>query len=80
VRPIYLQCDCHTAYHCLVIENDPDIAGEINVSFVSTRSGSFWHRVRWALKHVLRRQDLVFADIIIKRDELLDALREGERK
>ena len=76
MKPIYLQCDCHTPYHCLVIEDEPDFPDELNVSFVSTKSGRFWHRVKWAMKHVFGRSDLVFADIIVKRDDLLRALRE----
>jgi hypothetical protein len=76
MKPIYLQCTCHTPYHCLVIESDPDLPDELDVSFVSTRNGSFWHRIKWAMKHVLGREDLTFADIIIKRDDLVRALGE----
>ncbi|MDX3926787.1 MAG: hypothetical protein QHC90_13410 [Shinella sp.] len=79
MKPIYLQCDCHTPYHCLVIERDPDCHDDLNVSFVSTRNGSFWHRIKWAVKHVFGREDLTFADIIVKRGDLIEALgKEGE--
>lgn len=78
-RPIYIRCDCHTPYHCLVIDEDPDVAGELNVSFVSTRNGSIWHRIKWALKHVFGREDLCFADIIIKRSDLIEGLDASDR-
>jgi hypothetical protein len=78
-KPVYIRCDCYTAYHCLVIDEDPDLPGELYVSFVSTRHGSIWHRIRWALKHVFGRQDLCFADIIIKRSELAEALNGGQQ-
>lgn len=74
MKPIYIPCDCRTPYHCLVIDRDPDIANELNVSFVSTRNGSIWHRIKWALKHVFGREALTFADIIIKTEDLLEAL------
>ena len=87
MKPIYVPCDCHTPYHCLVI-NDGDYDGTerelpiyLNISFVSTRNGSIWHRIKWAVKHVFGREDLTFADIIIKRDDLMEALakaREGK--
>ncbi len=75
MKPIYIQCDCHTPYHCLCFERDPDIAESLVVSFVSTRNGFFWHRVKWAFLHIFRREDLVFADIIIKRAQLADVLK-----
>jgi hypothetical protein len=57
-----------------VIEPDEDTPESLTVSFVSTRNGSVWHRIKWAWKHVFGREDLTFADIIIKRDDFLEAL------
>lgn len=79
MKPIYIPCDCRTPYHCLVIDDgDYDESRttplHLNVSFVSTRNGSIWHRIKWALKHVFGREDLTFADIIIKTEDLLEAL------
>lgn len=76
-EPIYVPCDCRTPYHHLVITQDGDLPNDLNVEFVSTRNGSIWHRIKWAIKHVFGRQDLVFADIIIKRDDLLRALNKA---
>lgn len=69
-RPVYIPCECRTPYHFLLIEPDEDMPHQLNVSFVSTRNGSIWHRIKWAMKHVLGREDLTFADIIIKRQWL----------
>lgn len=74
MKPIYIPCDCRTPYHCLVVERDEDIPESLNISFVSTRNGSIWHRIKWALKHVFGRKDLIFADLIIKTDDFLEAL------
>lgn len=76
MKPLYIPCNCRTAYHCLVITEDDDIPGELVVEFVSTRNGSIWHRIKWAVKHVFGYEDLTFADIIVKRQDLLDALGE----
>jgi hypothetical protein len=73
--PRYFPCSCHTAYHFLRFDIDPDIPDELYVSFVSTRNSSLWHRLRWAFKHVMGREDLVFADAIIERDSLEENLR-----
>lgn len=75
-KPLYIRCECATPYHCLVIEEDEDSNAEyLNISFVSTRNGSIWHRIKLALKHVFGREDLVSADIIVKRQDLLDTLK-----
>lgn len=66
----YIPCQCWSADHFLAIDTDPDSDDEITISAVSRRNSSFWHRVRWALKHVFGREDLVFADLIVKRDDL----------
>lgn len=71
----YIECDCATPYHFLRVEPDPDIDGMLNLAFVSTRNGSFWHRLRWALAHVFGRDDLVFADIIVSRKRIAAAIR-----
>lgn len=78
MKPLYIPCTCSTAYHCLVIREDEDIPEDLYVEFVSTRAGSLWHRIKWALKYVFGREDLVFADIIIKRQDLLDAIGESD--
>jgi len=75
---IFVPCDCGTPYHFLRLSEDWDREEYLTVEFVSTRNGYFWHRVKWALKHVFGREDLVFADIIIKRDELASALKDKE--
>jgi len=72
--PRYFPCNCHTAYHFLRIDIDPDFPDELDVSFVSTRNGSFWHRLKWAFLHVMGREDLTFADAIINRECLEDNL------
>jgi hypothetical protein len=80
---VYIPCDCHTPYHFLVFEPDADQPQSIYVSFVSTRNGSFWHRLKWAVKHVFKREDLTFADIIIDYADLkrrVDGLVPPERK
>lgn len=66
-KPVYIRCECATPYHFLCIEPE-DGSDELNVSFVSTRNCHFWHRVKWAMKHIFGRDDLVFADIIVKRE------------
>lgn len=75
-RPVYIPCECRTPYHFICIEPDADVPNELSVSFVSTRNGSLWHRIKWACKHVFGRQDLVFADAIIKREWLENAVSE----
>jgi hypothetical protein len=80
-KAIYLECDCHTAYHFLTFEPDEDEPECIYVSFVSTRNESIWHRIKWALWHVFKREDLTFADIMIRYPALRGAVMalEGEK-
>lgn len=77
MKPIYIPCDCHTAYHFIRITEDEDRPDYLYAEFVSTRNGYFWHRVKWALKHVFGREDLTFADVIIKRQDLCRALNKN---
>lgn len=77
---IYVACTCHTPYHFIRVSEDFDMDDHLTVEFVSTRNGFFWHRVKWALKHVFWREDLVFADIFIKRDDLKRALEKGAKE
>lgn len=71
---LYVPCDCGTPYHFLRISENMDEPEWLDVEFVSTRNCSIWHRIKWALKHVFGREDLTFADIIIKREDLRRAL------
>lgn len=66
---LYLRCDCHTPYHFLTFEADPDIEGAFEVHLVSTKSASIWHRIKYALRHVVRRESLVEADIILNAED-----------
>lgn len=63
--PLYLRCACHTAYHFVTVEPDPDIDGAFQVFLVSTKAGSFWHRLKYAWRHVMRMDSLVEADVIL---------------
>lgn len=76
----YVLCRCWSADHFVRVDTDEDFPDELNIAVVSTRNGHFWHRVRWALKHVFGRQDLIFADVIVSRAEfraVLEKEREG---
>lgn len=68
--PLYLRCGCHTAYHAVVIDRDPDVRDTINVSVVCTRNASLWHRLKWAAIHVFGREDLTQGDLILGRVEV----------
>ncbi len=67
--PLYLRCDCHQPHHFVLIEDDPDIAGLFQVSVVGTKSASFWHRVKWAWKHVFAGEHLTVADLILTSED-----------
>jgi hypothetical protein len=71
-EPIYIRCECGSSHHHLCFDYDTEFwaEDEMGVAFVATKSGFFWHRVRNAWKHVFGREDLVLADIIIKREQL----------
>ncbi len=56
----YIPCRCFSADHLVRVCPDEDIDGTLNVEILSSRQSSFWSRVRWALKHVFGREDLVF--------------------
>lgn len=71
----YVPCRCGTPYHHICFDVDPDMPDEIDISFVSTRNGSFWRRVKWALKHVFGREDLVFADAIVSKKRLVEVMK-----
>lgn len=71
---IFVPCTCLATEHFLRISPDLDDPETVVVEFLSTRDRSFWRRLKWALKHVFQRQDLVFADVIVRRDELRAAL------
>lgn len=64
-EPLYLRCECHQPHHFLLVEDDPDVAGVVNVSLVATKSGRFWHRVKWALRHVFGGEHLTLGDVIL---------------
>ncbi len=64
-EPLYLRCDCHQPHHFVLIEDDPDLDGHFFVSVVGVKSMDFWHRVRWALKHIFGREHLTIADLIL---------------
>ena len=66
----YIPCRCFCAEHFLRFSEDPDLPGELEVSVVSSRNGSFWHRLKWAFVHVMGREDMIFADLIISREKL----------
>lgn len=70
----YVPCRCWSADHLVAIDPDEDDAETLYVSVVSTRNGSFWHRVRWSLKHIFGGQDLVFADIVVNRSTFAAAI------
>lgn len=67
--PLYLRCDCHQPHHFVLIEDDPDIAGHFMVSVVGMKSASFWHRVKWALKHIFGSEHLTIGDVILTPDD-----------
>lgn len=75
-KMIFIPCDCYDTCHFLRFMPDPDIEDAFDCDFISTRNGSFWQRVKWALKHVFGNEDLVFADLIIRRSELERVLTE----
>lgn len=75
----YVPCDCATTYHFITFMPDPFDVDQVDISFVSTRNGYFWHRVKWAWRHVFGREDLVFADAIVSRKRLV-AVMEGLRE
>lgn len=66
----YFRCGCHTPHHFVLFEPDPDIAGVLNVSVCADKNARFWHRVKWALKHILGTEHLTYGDIILERDEV----------
>jgi hypothetical protein len=76
----YIPCRCFSADHLVRVCPDEDIDGTLNVEILPSRQSSFWSRVRWALKHVFGRDDLVFADVIVSREKWLKAAGEAERK
>lgn len=70
----YLHCDCHVPYHVLTAYTYSDEHSNddmMEISFVSVRNGSFWHRVKYALLHILNKDILVEADIVVSKAELL---------
>jgi hypothetical protein len=75
----YVPCDCATPYHFIAFMPDAFDPDYVDIAFVSTRNGSFWHRVKWALRHVLGREDLVFADAIVSKARLIK-VTEGLRR
>lgn len=68
--PLYLRCHCHQPNHFVLVEDDPDIAGVINLSLVASKSARFWHRVRWALAHVFGGEHLTIGDVIMANGDV----------
>lgn len=73
--PLYLRCNCHTAYHFVLIEDDPDTAGMFSMSVVSTRGGPIWRRIRNAARYVFGFSDLIEADVILTAGDYQAMLR-----
>lgn len=65
-EPLYLRCDCHTPYHCWVVERDGEY---FNIQFVAESNGRFWHRVKYALIHIFKKDMLVESDMILKQED-----------
>lgn len=63
--PVYLKCSCHAPHHGVLLEPVDDMPGSVEVSVISSRNGSIWHRIKWALKHVFGSQNLVTADVFL---------------
>jgi hypothetical protein len=70
----YVPCDCSTPHHFVAFMPDVFDTEFVDISFVSTRNGSFLHRVKWAWKHVFGREDLVFADAIVSKKRLIETM------
>lgn len=66
-KQIYLQCECHSANHFVLIERDEFKC--LQISVVADRNRSIWHRMRWAFHHIFSREDLVMADLILAPDK-----------
>ena len=67
-HPLYLRCECHQPHHAVIVEPDRDIDGTVNVSVISAKSGSLWHRVKYALRHIFVGERLIEADLILGED------------
>jgi hypothetical protein len=67
--PVYFRCSCRSPHHALVFERDEDVPTAVNVTFMSARNASFWHRVKWSLKHIFGGESLVFADLVFEPDD-----------
>lgn len=68
-EPLYLRCECHQPHHFVLIEDDTDISGTFSVSVVATKSADFWHRVKWALKHVFAGEHLTTGDVVLSSED-----------
>ena len=67
--PLYLRCDCHQPYHFVLIEDDPDIASLYLVSVIATKSASFWHRLKWAVRHIFGADHLTMGDVVLTAED-----------
>ncbi len=73
----YIPCRCYCAEHFVRVQPDEDVNNSLIVEIISSRNGSIWQRARWAFQHVFGRDDLVFADLIIAKDDWDAAGREA---
>lgn len=70
----YVPCECSTPHHFIAFMPDVFDTEHVDISFVSTRNGSLWHRVKLAWRHVMGQQDLVLADAIVSKKRLVDLM------
>lgn len=75
---IYLPCRCFCAEHFVRVGEDPDVPDELTVEVVAQGNRSFWHRFKWAFRHVFVGGDLVVADLILTRKQWHDAVPNPE--
>ena len=71
----YVPCNCGTAGHFIAFMADPFDENEIAIEFGSSRGGPWWRRLKWALKHVFGREDLVFADAVVSKKRLVELMK-----
>ncbi|SCM71565.1 hypothetical protein KL86PLE_100266 [uncultured Pleomorphomonas sp.] len=74
----YIPCDHYTPDHFIHI--DPKPGGHLaEVKIVTSRDASLWLRLRYALRFVLGRDDLVYGNVIASRLEIVLATEYGGR-
>lgn len=82
LKRFYLPCECGSPEHLILIEEASKINDKVEsviVYIVSTIYRSFWQRLKFGLKYIFKKEELVLGDVVIDIEVLKNVLNKIEK-